>query len=131
MKVKWRGTAFSAEYLEEAAPAILQRIVENQLGSFELQEDSLRIATPNVEGISEGVVLLTLQAEVDLVSTWNLGEVRRELANKSRGEAENYLAGLEGVSEFALEMGPDWYDRLPRLWFRIAIEVVEPLQIAA
>lgn len=131
MKVKWRGTAFSAEYLEEAAPAILQRIVENQLGSFELQEDSLRIATPNVEGISEGVVLLTLQAEVDLVSTWNLGEVRRELANKSRAEAENYLAGLEGVSEFALEMGPDWYDRLPRLWFRIAIEVVEPLQIAA
>ncbi len=131
MKVKWRGTAFSAKYLEEAAPAILQRIVENQLGSYELLEDTLRINTPNVEGISEGVVLLTLQAEVDLVSTWNLGEVRRGLANKSRAEAESYLAGLEGLSEFALETGPDWYDRLPRLWFRIAIEVEEPLQIAS
>ena len=131
MKVKWRGTAFSAKYLEEAAPAILQRMVENQLGPYELLEDTLRVNTPNVEGITEGVVLLTVEAEVDLISTWNLGEIRRGLANKSRAEAENYLAGLEGVSEFALEMGPDWYDRLPRLWFRIAIEVLDPLQIAS
>ena len=46
-------------------------------------------------------------------------------------EAEAYLNTLMGVGEFVVEMGPDWYDRMPRLWFRISIEITEPLILAA
>ena len=131
MKVKLRGTVYSSTYLAEVAPLIIERIVENQLGSYTLLRDTLTLGTPEYNGISEGVVLLTLKAQGDLVSTWDLGEVRRRLANTTREEAEAYLNTLMGVGEFVVEMGPDWYDRMPRLWFRISIEVTEPLKLAA
>ena len=131
MKVKLRGTVFSSEHLAEVAPLIIERIVENQLGSYTLLRDTLILGAPEVKGISEGVVQLTLQAQGDLVSTWDLGEVRRKLANTTREEAEAYLNTLMGVGEFVVEMGPDWYDRMPRLWFRISIEITEPLILAA
>ena len=131
MKVKLRGTVYSSTYLAEVAPLIIERIVENQLGSYTLLRDTLTLGTPEYNGISEGVVLLTLEAQGDLVSTWDLGEVRRRLANTTREEAEAYLNTLMGVGEFVVEMGPDWYDRMPRLWFRISIEVTEPLKLAA
>ena len=131
MKVKLRGTVFSSEHLAEVAPLIIERIVENQLGSYTLLRDTLNLGAPEDVGISEGVVQLTLQAQGDLVSTWDLGEVRRKLANTTREEAEAYLNTLMGVGEFVVEMGPDWYDRMPRLWFRISIEITEPLILAA
>ena len=131
MKVKLRGTVFSSEHLAEVAPLIIERIVENQPGSYTLLRDTLILGAPEVKGISEGVVQLTLQAQGDLVSTWDLGEVRRKLANTTREEAEAYLNTLMGVGEFVVEMGPDWYDRMPRLWFRISIEITEPLILAA
>ena len=131
MKVKLRGTAFSSKYLAEVAPMIMVRIVENQFESFALLEDSLTLGEPEGWGLSEGVVHFTLQAQGDLVSTWDLGTIRRALANSTREEAEEYLHNLEGVADYTLEMGPGWYARMPRLWFRITIEVVEPLQVAA
>ena len=131
MKVKLRGTVFSSEHLAEVAPLIIERIVENQPGSYTLLRDTLILGAPEDVGISEGVVQLTLQAQGDLVSTWDLGEVRRKLANTTREEAEAYLNTLMGVGEFVVEMGPDWYDRMPRLWFRISIEITEPLILAA
>lgn len=131
MKVKLRGTAFSSKYLTEVAPMILERIVENQFESFALLANSLTLGEPGGWGISEGVVHFTLLAQGDLVSTWNLGTIQRALANSTREEAEEYLNNLEGVADYSLELGPSWYDRMPRLWFRITIEVVEPLQVAA
>lgn len=131
MRVKLRGTAFSSTYLSEAAPIIVGRIVENQLGTYELVAESLALGTPNITGISEGVVQLTVQVRGDLVSAWDLGEIRRGLANATRQEAETQLNDLQGVGEFTLEMGPEWYDRMPRLWFRISIEVTEPIRVAA
>ncbi len=131
MKVKLRGTVFSSKHLAEVAPLIIERIVENQLGSYTLLRDTLILGAPEDFGISEGVVQLTVQAQGDLVSTWDLGEVRRKLANTTREEAEAYLNTLMGVGEFVVEMGPDWYDRMPRLWFRISIEITEPLILAA
>ncbi len=130
MKVKLRGTAISYVYLADVAPIILARIVENQFEAYALVPDTVQLGEPGDAGIAEGVVRFTLEAQSDLVSTWNLGKVRRDLANKTREEAEAYLDNLAGVGDFTLEMGPDWYDRMPRLWFRISIEVVEPLQIA-
>lgn len=131
MKVKLRGTAISYVYLADVAPTILARIVENQFEAYALVPDTVRLGKPEDAAIAEGVVRFTLEAQSDLVSTWNLGKVRRDLANKTREEAERYLDNLAGVGDFTLEMGPDWYDRMPRLWFRIDIEVTEPLQVAA
>jgi hypothetical protein len=127
MKVKLRGTAFSSKYLAEVTPMILDRIVENQHGSYKFQSETLTLGAPQLVDITEGVVSFTLQAEGDLVSTWDLGELRRDLANKTREEAEGHLNSLDGVSGYTLELGPDWYDRMPRLWFRISIEVLEPV----
>lgn len=131
MKVKLRGTAFSNTYLEEVVPVILARIVENQLEDYALVNDTVQLGEPEVKGITDGVVQLSLEAQGDLVSTWNLGRIRRDLANVSQAEAERYLDNLTGVGDFMLEMGPDWYGRMPRLWFRIDIDVVKPLQLAA
>ncbi len=131
MRVKLRGTAFSNVYLEEVVPVILARIVENQLADYALVSDTVEAGEPKVDGIADGVVQLSLEAQSDLVSTWNLGEIRRDLANVTREEAEDYLDSLMGVGDFSLEMGPDWYDRMPRLWFRIDIDVLSPLQLAA
>lgn len=131
MKVKLRGTAFSNSYLEEVAPVILARIVENQLVDYALVTDTVLVEKPDVEGIADGVVQLSLAAQGDLVPSWNLGKIRRDLANSMREDAEHYLDNLTGVGDFTLEMGPDWYDRMPRLWFRIDIDVLEPLQLAA
>lgn len=132
MKVKLRGTAFSRAYLSEVAPIIVGRIVENQLGTYELRENSLNLGPPGVVELSpEGVVLLTLEVQGDLVSAWDHGEIRRLLANATRQEAERHLSDLKGVGEFAFEIGPDWYDRMPRLWFRISIEVMDPIEMAA
>lgn len=131
MKVKLRGTAFSNSYLEEVAPVILARIVENQLVDYALVTDTVLVEKPDVEGIADGVVQLSLAAQGDLVPAWNLGKIRRDLANSMREDAEHYLDNLTGVGDFTLEMGPDWYDRMPRLWFRIDIDVLEPLQLAA
>lgn len=131
MRVKLRGTAFSNVYLEEVVPVILSRIVENQLADYALVSETVDAGEPKVEGIADGVVQLSLEAQGDLVSTWNLGEIRRDLANVTREDAEDYLDNLTGVGDFSLEMGPDWYDRMPRLWFRIDIDVLSPLQLAA
>ena len=131
MKVKLRGTAFSNSYLAEVVPVILARIVENQLEDYALVADTVLVGEPEEVGIADGVVQLSLEAQGDLVSAWDLGKVRRDLANKTRAEAENYLNNLTGVGGYALEMGPDWYDRMPRLWFRIDIDVLSPLQLAA
>ena len=131
MKVKLRGTAFSNEYLTEVAPIILARIVENQYEAYALVHDSVILGKPNVNSITDGVIQLTLDAQGDLVSSWNLGKIRRDLASKSLEEAESYLDNLTGVGDFVLETGPDWYERMPRLWFRIDIEVREPIQRAA
>lgn len=131
MRVKLRGTAFSNAYLEEVVPVILERIVENQLEDYELVTDTVDAGEPQVKGITDGVIQLSLEAQGDLVSTWDLGEIRRDLANVTREDAEDYLDNLMGVGDFSLEMGPDWYDRMPRLWFRIDIDVLSPLQLAA
>ena len=131
MKVKLRGTAFSNKYLAEVAPIILARIVENQFEAYALVSDTVLLGKPNVNSITDGVIQLTLEAQGDLVSAWNLGKIRRDLANRSLDEAESYLDNLTGVGDFTLEMGPDWYERMPRLWFRIDIEVVKPIQLAA
>ena len=131
MKVKLRGTAFSNKYLAEVAPIILARIVENQFEAYALVSDTVLLGKPNVNSITDGVIQLTLEAQGELVSAWNLGKIRRDLANRSLDEAESYLDNLTGVGDFTLEMGPDWYERMPRLWFRIDIEVVKPIQLAA
>ena len=129
MKVKLRGTAYAHAHLAEIAPLILERIVENQLDSYALVPDSVRLGTPNVAEMAEGAFKLTVTAQGDLVSSWDLGQVRRELTNATRAEAEAYLSALEGAGDYTLEMGPEWHERMPRLWFRIAIDVQPPLQI--
>ncbi len=131
MKIKWRGTAFSSEALAEAAPLIIERMVSNQVGTYVLVEGSLALGAPKVYDIEEGVVLFTLPAQGELVSTWDLGELRRNLANSTREEAEAQLQGLAGVENYVLEKRPNWYDRMPRLWFRISIDIAEPTQAAA
>ena len=131
MKLKWRGTAFSSGTLAQAAPLIVERMVANQGGSAVLVADSLTLGAPNVVDIREGVVHLTLAAQGDVVATWDLGDLRRKLANTTQAEAESQLNGLPGLSNYVLERGPDWYDRMPRLWFRISIDIAEPVQAAA
>ncbi|MCY4437207.1 MAG: baseplate J/gp47 family protein [Chloroflexi bacterium] len=131
MRVKLRGTAFSNIYLEEVAPIILARIVENQFEAHVLVSDTVVLGNPHVNSITDGVIQLTLEAQGDILSAWDHGRIRRDLANKTLEEAESYLGNLTGVGDFVLEMGPDWYDRMPRLWFRIDIEVREPIRLAA
>ncbi len=131
MRMKLRGTAYSNTHLAEIAPLILARIVENQLDSYMLVPETVSLSTPEAVELADGVFQLKLTAQSDVVSTWDLGKVRRELTNVTRAEAEAYLDALTGVGDFELEMGPDWYERMPRLWFRIAIDVQSPLQFAA
>ena len=131
MRVKLRGTAFSNIYLEEVAPIILARIVENQFEAYVLVSDSVVLGKPHVNSITDGVIQLTLEAQGDILSAWDHGKIRRDLANKTLEESESYLGNLTGVGDFVLEMGPDLYDRMPRLWFRIDIEVRDPIRLAA
>ena len=131
MKVKFRVTAFSRKDMAEVAPVILETIVEKQLDSYTLLEETVELGEPSDYRIIDGVVQFKLSAQAELVSTWDLGKVRRELTNATREEAETYLNALMGVGDFTLEMGPDWYERMPRLWFRIAIDVQPPLRVTA
>ena len=88
MKVKLRGTVFSSKHLAEVAPLIIERIVENQLGSYTLLRDTLNLGAPEDVGISEGVVQLTVQAQgrlgLDMGYWRNSAEAGKHHARRGR-----------------------------------------------
>jgi len=126
MKVVLRGTVFQMKYVQELAPQVLERQVKNQRKDYRLLPATVQAQPPEVLTLKEGAVYLRVRAEGDIVPTWDVRKIQRDLVDKTREQAEAYLRSLPGLGGYDLATGPGWYPRLPRFSFRIHVQVQPP-----
>lgn len=121
--------AYDPDALHEAARAELSRRVTESLpaGSV-LLADTMKVADPMKIGGSSGnpEYRLTASAQARMVlDADELANVKREIVGVSEADAVRRVAQIEGVSQFDVDYGPDWFPLTwpPRLESRVTIDV--------
>ncbi len=124
MKVRYSATQFRGDDVNQLVDEKLAAHVDSTAPGWVVVNETLQVSPPVVERVEPGVgaVYMQIQAQGHREPNVDVGQIRSDLAGRTRAEAQAYLDARPGFAARELTVWPNWLDSLPRLPFRIAVE---------
>ena len=124
LKVRYNATQFHGDDVNRLIDAKLAAHVDSTAPGWVVINETLQVSAPTVERVepSGGVVHMRIEAQGQREPRVDEGQIRSDLAGRTRAEAQAYLDARPGFAARELTVWPGWLGSLPRLPFRIAVE---------
>lgn len=123
MKIRYSATQFRGDDVNQLVNEKLAAHVDSIAPGWGVVNETLQVAPPVVERVeSGGAVHMQIQARGHREPHVDVGQIRSDLAGRTRAEAQAYLDARPGFAGRKLSVWPGWLNSLPRLPFRIAVE---------
>ena len=124
MKVRYSATQFRGDEVNRLLSERLAAHVDSTAPGWVVVNETLQVSPPGVQRVEPGVgaVYMLIQAQGHREPNVDAGQIRSDLAGRSRSEAQAYLDARPGFAARELAVWPGWTDTLPRLPFRIDVE---------
>ena len=123
MKVRYSATQFRGDDVNQLVNEKLAAHVDSIAPGWVVVNETLQVSPPVVERVeSGGAVHMQIQARGHREPNVDVGQIRSDLAGRTRAEAQAYLDARPGFAGRELTVWPGWLNSLPRLPFRITVE---------
>ncbi len=117
-------------YEEAALEDRLAQVLDDRLDANYMLFPGPISFTKAVDSIDweKGESRITVRVTHTTIPSFSLPTLRDKLAGRSRGEAEEYIRGLNGVTAASIKLAPFWVRKVPRIDRRISIDLVSDRQ---
>lgn len=123
MKVRYSATQFRGDDVNRLVNDKLAAHVDSTAPGWAVVNETLEVAPPVVERVElGGAVHMQIQARGHREPHVDVGQMRSDLAGRTRAAAQAYLEARPGFAARELTTWPGWLNSLPRLPFRITVE---------
>ncbi len=123
MKVRYSATQFRGDDVNQLVNEKIAAHVASIAPGWVVVNETLQVSPPVVERVElGGAVHMQIQVRGHREPNVDVGQIRSNLAGRTRAEAQAYLDARPGFAGRELSIWPGWLNSLPRLPFRIAVE---------
>lgn len=99
---------------------------ETERRQLQVQDDGLDNASFRLGNRQpNGLVDITLQAQVALGPKINEDQLKEDIAGKKRGDAQNKVKEIDGVQDVEVDFSPFWVSSIPKNTNKITLELKE------
>ena len=123
MKIRYSATQFRGDDVNQLVNEKLAAHVDSIAPGWAVVAETLQVSPPVIERVEAGgAVHMQIQARGHREPNVDVGQIRSDLAGRTRSEAQAYLDARPGFAGRELTVWPGWLNSLPRLPFRITVE---------